>query len=101
MKIGVLADTHVPDMLPGLPARVLDLFNGMDIILHAGDVSDLGVLQQLEPIAQTFAVHGDRDSVLLIERRDWVVNVDVFDPAVCLRAVECQMKRVREDQSRE
>jgi len=62
MKIGVLADTHVPDMLPGLPARVLDLFNGVDIILHAGDVTDLAVLQQLEPIAQTFAVQGDRDS---------------------------------------
>jgi putative phosphoesterase len=62
MRIGVLADTHVPDVFPALPTRVLELFSGVDIILHAGDVSDLGVLQQLEPIAQTFAVCGDRDS---------------------------------------
>jgi putative phosphoesterase len=62
MKIGVLADTHVPDILPALPPRVLELFSGVDIILHAGDVSDLGVLQQLEPIAQTFAVQGEHDS---------------------------------------
>ncbi|MBI5300848.1 MAG: metallophosphoesterase family protein [Chloroflexi bacterium] len=62
MKIGVLADTHIPTILPALPPRILELFNGIDIILHVGDVCDLTVLQQLEPIAQTFAVSGDQDS---------------------------------------
>ncbi|MCI0476341.1 MAG: metallophosphatase family protein, partial [Anaerolineales bacterium] len=62
MKIGVLADTHIPDLLPALPARVLEIFSGVDIILHVGDVTDLAVLQQLEPIAQTFAVCGDHDT---------------------------------------
>lgn len=61
MRIGVLADTHIPDALPELPARVLQVFNGVDLIFHAGDICDLSVLQQLEPIAQTFAVYGDRD----------------------------------------
>lgn len=62
MKIGVLADTHIPDRLPALPSRVLELFNGVDLIFHVGDVTDLTVLQQLEPLAQTFAVCGERDS---------------------------------------
>lgn len=62
MKIGVLADTHIPDLLPALPTRVLELFNGVDLIFHVGDVTDLTVLQQLEPIAQTFAVCGEHDS---------------------------------------
>jgi len=62
MKIGVLADTHIPNLLPALPPRILELFNGIDIILHVGDVCDLAVLQQLEPLAQTFAVSGDQDS---------------------------------------
>ncbi len=62
MKIGVLADTHVPDILPALPPRVLELLKGVDLILHAGDVTDLNVLHELEAIAQTFAVYGDHDT---------------------------------------
>jgi putative phosphoesterase len=62
MKIGVLADTHVPDIFPQIPPRVLELLNGVDIILHVGDICDLNLLQQLEPIAQTFAVYGEQDS---------------------------------------
>jgi len=49
-------------VLPALPPRILELFTGIDIILHVGDVCELAVLQQLEPIAQTFAVAGDQDS---------------------------------------
>jgi putative phosphoesterase len=61
MKIGVLADTHVPDIFLSLPPHVLEVLSAVDIILHAGDVCDLSVLQQLEAIAQTFAVFGERD----------------------------------------
>ncbi len=61
MKIGVLADTHIPELLPALPPRVLQALNGVDIILHVGDICHLSVLQQLEPIAQTYAVFGERD----------------------------------------
>ncbi len=67
MKIGVLADTHVPELLPALPPHVLEVLQGVDIILHVGDVCELSVLQQLEPIAQTYAVYGDRDSVQVRE----------------------------------
>lgn len=63
MKIGVLADTHIPDVLPSVPPQVLEVFKGVDIILHAGDICDLHVLQTLEPIAQTYAVYGNRDSL--------------------------------------
>jgi putative phosphoesterase len=60
MKIGVLADTHVPSNSL-LPSAVLDAVRGMDIILHAGDVGGIAVLQQLEPIAQTYAIFGEQD----------------------------------------
>jgi putative phosphoesterase len=62
MKIGILADTHVPDMSLQIPPRALELLSGVDIILHVGDICNLSLLQQLEPIAQTFAVYGEQDS---------------------------------------
>lgn len=61
MRIGVVADTHIPDLMRELPPRVAQVFNGVDLIFHAGDICELTVLQYLEPIAQTFAVYGDRD----------------------------------------
>ncbi|MBI4791053.1 MAG: metallophosphoesterase family protein [Chloroflexi bacterium] len=65
MKIGVLSNTLVPTALPTLPERVFEIFNGVDIILHAGDICDLQVLQQLEPVAQTYAVYGEQDNQLV------------------------------------
>lgn len=61
MKIGVIADTHVPRATPSLPSRVRELFADMDIILHAGDICDLATLQALETITITMAVAGNRD----------------------------------------
>ena len=62
MKIGVLGNTHIPDVLPEIPPRICELLTGVDIILHVGDITHLNVLQQLEAIAQTFAVSGDQDT---------------------------------------
>ena len=65
MKIGVLSNSLIPSALPTLPERVIEIFNGVDIILHAGDICELQVLQQLEPIAQTYAVYGEQDNALV------------------------------------
>jgi uncharacterized protein len=62
MKIGVLADTHIPDRKRALPPRVLEIFAPVEIVLHAGDITSMQVLQQLEDrVSLTFAVYGDRD----------------------------------------
>jgi putative phosphoesterase len=63
MKIGVIADTHIPDLRRSLPARVMDIFSSVEIVLHAGDITELSVLQQLqEQVSLTFAVYGESDS---------------------------------------
>ena len=63
MKIGIIADTHIPELSPVLPARIAETFRGLDIILHAGDVCELAVLQEFqETYTLTFAVHGEGDS---------------------------------------
>lgn len=61
--LGVLADTHIPDRVPELHPKVVQVFRqaGVAAILHAGDVSVPRVLEQLEQVAPTHAVCGNRD----------------------------------------
>ena len=63
MKIGVVSDSHIPESGPLLHSRLARLFKGMDILLHAGDVCELHVLEELqEMFTLTFAVWGEGDS---------------------------------------
>ena len=65
--IGVIADTHVPDRARSLPPQVEAIFRqaGVQVILHAGDLIHPRVLRQLEALAPTYAVRGNRDIYLL------------------------------------
>jgi uncharacterized protein len=65
MLIGVLSDTHIPDRTDELPGQILDLFRGVDLILHAGDISIPAILDQLRVIAPVVAVKGNRDQAAL------------------------------------
>jgi putative phosphoesterase len=60
MRIGVISDTHGV-----LHPRVLELFAGVDHILHAGDIGDEDVLRELETIAPVTAVAGNIDGFQL------------------------------------
>jgi putative phosphoesterase len=63
MKIGIIGDTHIPALSPVLPARIREVFQGLDIILHVGDICELYVLQEFqEAFTLTFAVSGEEDS---------------------------------------
>ena len=61
MKIGVLSDTHIPHAALRIPAQVLRGLEGADMILHAGDLACLEVVQELGRIAPVFAVCGNMD----------------------------------------
>jgi uncharacterized protein len=61
MLIGVLADTHIPDRTDELPDEIFTCFQGVDMILHAGDVSQQAVLDRLGVLAPVVAVRGNRD----------------------------------------
>lgn len=63
MKIGVVGDTHIPALGPQLPSRLTEVFQGLDILLHTGDVCELYVLEDLqEMFTLTFAVWGEADT---------------------------------------
>jgi len=62
LQLGLISDTHMPKRWKTLPPAVLDVFAGVDLILHAGDVGELWVLDQLSPIAPVVAVHGNDET---------------------------------------
>jgi predicted phosphodiesterase len=59
--LGIVADTHVPQRLAQLPDRLADALRGVDLILHAGDITSRQVLIDLEKIAPVQAVAGNAD----------------------------------------
>ncbi len=61
MKVGVLSDTHVPGAASALPAAVFRLFADVDLIVQAGDIVDLSVIEELRAIAPVEAVAGNMD----------------------------------------
>ena len=63
MLIGLISDTHIPDRAKVLPQKVLDAFNDVDLILHAGDLTSPRVIEELESLAPVMAVQGNMDRV--------------------------------------
>ena len=60
-RIGLISDTHSAGSGRDLPAPVMDALDGVDLILHCGDLECLGVLDYLETIAPVLAVRGYED----------------------------------------
>jgi putative phosphoesterase len=61
MRIGLLSDTHIPEVEKALPPEVMEAFRNVDLILHAGDIYISSVLDELEKIAPVLAARGDDD----------------------------------------
>ena len=68
MKVGVLSDTHVPSIVQSLPSVIFDIFRGVDLILHAGDIVELSVLDELRTISPVEAVAGNMDDSEVLAR---------------------------------
>jgi len=60
--IGLISDTHVPSRAMALPKEVFTSFENVDFIIHAGDLVELSVIDDLEQIAPVLAVHGNMDT---------------------------------------
>ncbi len=56
MQVGLISDTH-----GFLHDSVLQIFDGVDKIIHAGDVDNLSVIYELQAIAPVIAVLGNND----------------------------------------
>lgn len=57
----VIADTHVPRRAKRLPEKLLSYLEDADLILHAGDLMDPALLDELAKYAPVKAVRGNLD----------------------------------------
>jgi putative phosphoesterase len=73
-----VADTHLPRFGRSLPASLVEGFREVDLILHAGDLTQAFVLDLLGELAPVHAVAGNNDGPDLAERlgRRRVVEVE-------------------------
>lgn len=63
MRVGIISDTHGL-----LRPEVFECFEGVDHILHAGDLGQLDLLTELEAIAPVSIVWGNTDGMDVRER---------------------------------
>jgi len=64
VRIGVLSDTHMRSF-GEVPQEVLKALSNVDLIVHAGDFTTLGVLEGLRQLGEVKAVRGNMDSAEL------------------------------------
>lgn len=62
-RVGLISDTHMPARCAMLPPVLFEALRGVDLLLHAGDVGELWVLDALSAIAPVIAVHGNDETV--------------------------------------
>lgn len=59
--IGVVSDTHIPTRGRRLPETLWQALQGVELILHAGDLIEEKVLEELATLAPVHAVAGNMD----------------------------------------
>jgi putative phosphoesterase len=68
LRIGVISDTHIRSSARLLPKIVFEVFEGVDMILHAGDILIDEVIIELEAIAPVYAVAGNNDGYDMLDK---------------------------------
>ena len=80
MRVAVISDTHLPRGARALPDRCVEELRAADLILHAGDIATVGVLEEIEAIGPPVrAVLGNVDEPALAARgvpEELVVDVE-------------------------
>lgn len=66
--VGIVSDTHLYRRARVLPQALLEGLAGVQLILHAGDLVEERVLQELARIAPVMAVMGNNDPLEMADR---------------------------------
>jgi len=77
--VGLISDTHIPKRAQCIPKKVFEIFEKVEYIIHAGDLVDLSVVDELEQIAPVLAVHGNMDSLEAADALPKINSLKVFN----------------------
>jgi uncharacterized protein len=77
--VGLISDTHVPSRAERIPKMVFQIFEDADYIIHAGDLVELAVVDELEQLAPVLAVHGNMDGPEVSGALPQMSSLKVFD----------------------
>ncbi|MBV8999347.1 MAG: metallophosphoesterase family protein [Solirubrobacterales bacterium] len=77
MEIAIIADTHMPRGRRRLPEACVARLRAAELILHAGDLMRLEVLDELESYGTVVAVHGNADDAEVRAKLPPVTSIDV------------------------
>jgi len=61
VQIAIISDTHMPRGARALPDACVERLRAADLILHAGDIATLAVLDEFKRLGPVIAVHGNVD----------------------------------------
>ncbi len=76
--VGLISDTHVPKRAAKVPQKVFDIFQNVDFIVHAGDLVELSVIDELEQAAPVLAVRGNMDSPQASDALPTINSLKIF-----------------------
>ncbi len=99
MKIGLISDTH-----DFLDPKAVELFAGVNYILHAGDIGRDAIISELEEIAPVKVVRGNTDhfssasptEIIAIGGRKFFIHHDV-NPRALKEELKLRIARERLD----
>ncbi len=77
--VGVISDTHIPARAKKIPDKVFKIFRGVSLIIHAGDLTQLSVLSELERVAPVVAVCGNMDKADVQAKLPEMDSVEVYE----------------------
>jgi putative phosphoesterase len=77
--VGLISDTHIPGRARSIPKRVFEVFEKADFIVHAGDLVDMSVIDELEQLAPVLAVYGNMDGPEVRGKLPKINSVKIFE----------------------
>ena len=77
--IGLISDTHIPTRAKTIPKEVRQVFDKVDFIIHAGDLVQLSIIEDLEQIAPVLAVSGNMDNPEVMKQLPKVNSLRIHD----------------------